>query len=227
MTPFSPTRPEPSVRPLPTRSRFELAHPLQTDDLPQVFVRIDPLYEELNRFTFDGSGEAHASPAAWTGSVLRLIADRAKDLKATDRPLHVPVPDALLTDPNAVMACESAVRQTEICAQEVCLTVRDSALMAAGDSALHAIARLHARGFRIALDARQSWDTAFDEGLRCVIDTIRLAHGDYLELDIVADRVGMAKDVGITVALDRLRYRDEDTARAMGVTHALAFIADA
>ncbi len=184
-------------------------------------------FDERVAFGPAASQQPVADPAKWLAGQIRTTAQAASGCAMTRRPILVAAPVAALAHSNTPVACDAAVRQTPLAAQEVCLMFPDTAF--AGDAAdsTSRIARLRRLGFRAGIDMRKSWQTALNDGLRLLIDMIRidarLIDGDRN----LEDMALAARAAGILVIADHACWRDAGHLGRLGVTAAVSPRSDA
>ncbi len=168
-----------------------------------------------------------ADPARWLANEIGLTAQAASGFAMLHRPILLAAPVAALAHGNTAVACDAAIRQTQLAPQEICLIFPDTAF--AGDPAdsTSRLARLRRLGFRLGIDMRTSWQTALGEGLRLLIDTVRIDArriGEDRDLETVAMA---ARAAGNLVIADHACWRDAGHLRSAGVTAAISPRADA
>lgn len=175
-------------------------------------------------------GRAPAEPlnaARWMAGRLERVASAACAQEQAARPILVTAPMAALADPNTAMACDASVRRTVLCQQEFCLMFPDAALSGDPADAAPRLARLRRAGFRVGIDMRHSWQTAFSEGIRMLIDTIRV-DADAVEASAELCKLTVAAHAcGVMVVADHASWRDGDFLRNNGIAGAVAPLADA
>lgn len=170
---------------------------------------------------------AETDPAKWLAERLVRVASAACADGAMARPILVPAPMAALTNVNTAVACDAAVRRTTMCQQEFCLMFSDAAFAADAADSTSRVARLRKAGFRVGIDMRRSWHCALSDGLRLLIDTIRV-DADALETSAdLQETVMVARESGILVVADNASWRDGDFLEDTGVAGAIAPRTDA
>ena len=184
-------------------------------------------FEERVSFGPATGVSADADPAKWLAARLGRIASAAWADGATGRPILVPAPMAALAHANTAVACDTAVRRTTMCQQEFCLMFSDAAFASESVDCSSRVARLRKAGFRVGIDMRRSWHTALSEGLRLMIDTIRV-DADALETSPDLQEVVMiARECDILVVADNANWRDGEFLEETGVSGAIAPRTDA
>ncbi|MFN3609690.1 MAG: hypothetical protein ACK4Y9_11550 [Hyphomonas sp.] len=184
-------------------------------------------FEERVRFGPVTGTQADTDPAKWLADRLGRVASAAWADGATGRPILVPAPMAALAHANTAVACDAAVRRTTLCQQEFCLMFSDAAFAGEAVDCTSRVARLRKAGFRVGIDMRRSWHTPLSEGLRLMIDTIRI-DADALETSPeLQDVVMIARECGILVVADNASWRDGDFLEETGVAGAIAPRTDA
>lgn len=220
-TPFAATR-----APL-NQVRFQPVVHLLAGDMLGMAAEEAVEFEDRVRFGPSGLQAPTTDPASWLADRLGRIASAAWADGATGRPILVPAPMAALAHANTAVACDAAVRRTTMCQQEFCLMFSDAAFASETVDCTSRVARLRKAGFRVGIDMRRSWHTALSEGLRLLIDTIRV---DADELESSADLqeiVLVARESGILVVADNASWRDGDFLEETGVAGAIAPRTDA
>ncbi|MBL4879324.1 MAG: EAL domain-containing protein [Hyphomonas sp.] len=165
-------------------------------------------YEEKATFGPLTEARAVSGPGKWLADRLLEIASAAHTSDNRLRPILVPAPAAALIDDNTAVGCDAAIRRTTLCQQEISLEFQDSALADGRSDAVHRVASLRKRGFRVAIDMRKSWQTQLRDGLGLMIDSIRV---DARELDLneeLMDICESASAAGILVIADKANWRD-------------------
>lgn len=184
-------------------------------------------FEERVSFGPAAASAPEADPAKWLAERLVRIASAAWNNNAMGRPILVPAPMTALAHANTAVACDAAVRRTTMCQQEFCLMFSDAAFAAESVDCTSRVARLRKAGFRVGIDMRRSWHTALSDGLRLMIDTIRV-DADALETSAdLQETVSIARECGILVVADNASWRDGDFLEQTGVSGAVAPRSDA
>lgn len=184
-------------------------------------------FEERVSFGPATGNAAEADPAKWLADRLVRIASAAWNDNALGRPILVPAPMTALAHANTAVACDAAVRRTTMCQQEFCLMFQDTAFAGETVDCTSRVARLRKVGFRVGIDMRRSWHTPLSEGLRLMIDTIRV-DADALETSAdLQEIVAIARESGILVVADNASWRDGEFLEATGVAGAVAPRTDA
>lgn len=162
----------------------------------------------------------NAGPAAWLAAHVELVANKAHD-SATARPVIVPAPLAALMDANTPIACDAAIRRTNLCAQEICIEIADAALALPARETQTAIENLRRCGFRVSLNATRSWEAALSTSMRILLDSIRI---DARHIDFEAGidvRIEAASACGMSVIAENANWRDGDYLASRGIDYAL------
>lgn len=204
------------------RSRFEACIKLSSGEKDFPITRVDPLFEDLYPMT----GPA-PSPAEWLALCIRRLAQAARQYDVMVRPLHVPVPIAILNDPNAPEKCRLASIAEDCCPQEFILEFQDTTLAQPDEGVLDAMEAFRRKGFRIGLDARRSNAAPFGARLRSAVERIRIREDELLFDETVQMRAEIVSSLGGAVILDRAQWKNVDLITSYGATHALKLIADA
>lgn len=184
-------------------------------------------FDEHVSFGPAGVRQSVADPAKWLANQIRLTAKATTNGAAPHRPILIAAPVAALAHVNLPVACDAAIRQTALTTQEVCLVFPDATFAGDPVDSTSRVARLRRLGFRVGIDMRKSWQTALGDGLRLMIDVVRV-DARQLENDTDLEKVSMAAcAAGIRVVADHARWRDADMLQAIGVTAAVLPRADA
>lgn len=166
-------------------------------------------------------------PAEWLATQLERLARLLADRKNDDRPVIVAAPLTALAHSNTALAADAAIRRTEVCHQEICLEFGDAAF--AGDPAdvIQRVANLKRRGFRVGVDMRKSCTSPLGDGLRLLLDTLRI---DASQLDTdqnLRETVEAARATGVFVIAENAKWRDGDYLESLGVLGATRPLTDA
>lgn len=216
-----------SSRAEPARVRLVPVVHLLAGDMLGMVAEEAVEFEERVSFGPVTGVSADADPAKWLAERLGRVASAAWADAATGRPILVPAPMAALAHANTAVACDAAVRRTTMCQQEFCLMFSDTAFAAESVDCTSRVARLRKAGFRVGIDMRNSWHTPLTEGLRLMIDTIRI-DADALETSAdLQETVMIARECGILIVADNASWRDGDFLEGTGVSGAIAPRTDA
>ena len=173
-------------------------------------------YEEKAAFG-PAASQSATGPAKWLADRLLEVASAAHTFDNRMRPIIVPAPAAALGDDNTAVGCDAAIRRTTLCQQEISLEFQDSVFADGRTEAIHSVASLRKRGFRVSIDMRKSWQTQLRDGLGLMIDSIRV---DARELQIneeLMDLCEFASAAGILVIADKANWRDGAFFDSLGV----------
>ncbi|MEL7547219.1 MAG: EAL domain-containing protein [Pseudomonadota bacterium] len=166
------------------------------------------------------------NPALWLAEQVEDIALMAHGENET-RPIIVPLPVPSLLHPDTAMACDSAIRRTPLCQQEICFEVSDAALTLAQDEVHRGIESLRRCGFRVSVDATASWQAPLSAALRLLLDNLRI-DVRALETDLdLENRVDAAAASGMSIIAEHAAWRDADWLADFGVEFAIRPRADA
>lgn len=209
------------------RIRFEPVINLATGD--QVGAVADPEhgYGERVRFPLDDEQNGLADAAAWLADMLERVAAAAELLDMRARPVFIAAPERVLDDPGAAALCDSVLRRTRLCPQELCLEFEDAAIAARGAEAIEGVAAFRRCGFRVAIDARRHWEAGTSTAFRLLIDTVRLDGRALQASSDLAARSSRASGEGICVIAEDLRWQDAPHVERYGVVHAVRPRSDA
>lgn len=172
------------------------------------------------------SDAAHPSAAAWLGDLIERAGNLAheKDLQA--RPIAIRAPIAALADRDMAMAAEAGARRTRLLPQEFRIDFEDASVGALEDQGLDRLESLRRRGFRIGLDARNSWRTALGSRARILFEAVRIDPTRINAGELPMSRLQLAAAEGVALIADNVRWRDAERLAPLGVRYAVAPRAD-
>ncbi len=209
------------------RLRFRPVMHLGTGDLISTLCQSRVRFGETVDF---GPGEASRlshSPAAWLADHLEDAAETAEMTGMHTRPIIVKAPLAALTHAHTGIACETAIRRTHLCPQEICIEIEDGAVALSMTEGGQHVRALRRRGFRVSLDARKAWNTSLDSRMRLMLDAMRIDAEKLYASEDLQTKCTIATAAGISVIAERARWRDADALSALGVHYAIAPRTDA
>jgi hypothetical protein len=226
-TAFANTAIEPCLRQGPIRMRLEPIIRL-SDGMPDgMNARIDPAHEDMCTFR-TGPSDGYVSAAAWTRVAIEMSIDLANERGEELRPISILLPMAALKDPDLALACEAGASRVRALPQEIRLDVLDGPLWAEGAEGFDVLERLRKRGFRLGLDARQSWRTPMGALARELFEAVRVSSQDLAHAeDGLATKVEASAAAGIKIIAENARWQDAARLLGQGVGYALAPRADA
>ena len=110
----------------------------------------------------------------------------------------------------------------------LCLCAPVALTAFAGDPAdcTSRVAHLRRHGFRVSVDMRKSWATPLAEGMRLLIDTLRV-DARKLDCEDLADTCEAAASAGILVIAENANWRDADELAGLGISAGIRLRADA
>lgn len=208
--------------PQPFRSRFEPCLQLPDGEIDFPLTRVDPLFEDQPLV-----GVCYTSPDLWLVDCLKRLCLAARQFDVGTRPLHVPMPLAILRSNDAPEMCLNAVKSEDCCPQEFILEFQDSTLAQTEEGVLDGMEAFRRKGFRIGLDARRSSVAPFGARLRSAVERMRVTEFDLMNDDEVQMRAEIVSGMGGDVILDRASWKNVDLLRDFGATHAQKLLADA
>ncbi|WP_300379026.1 EAL domain-containing protein [Henriciella sp.] len=215
------------VKAAPPRLRFEPVVHLVKGDVACTLAESPKRFEELAAFGPSGLVSEAAGPAEWLANQIEDAAMYARVNDIAIRPIHLEAPVAAMMHPDTPVACEAAVARSRLLPQEICIEVSDSSLAQSRNDVLKSIESLRRKGFRLGVNATQSWSTPMDTSLRLLLDTVRI---DARELDGNPDLIGRidaAACCGMSVIAEGARYRDGAELAEMGIELAIRPSTDA
>lgn len=211
-----------TFRPKPNMSaavRFAPVVNLMTGETVTLIAETEKRFEEravFGRAALAAERSQPASPAAWLAAHVELVANEAHESE-THRPVIVPAPLAALMDPNTAMACDAAIRRTQLCAQEICIEIADAALALPTREAQTAVESLRRCGFRVSLNATRSWEASLSTAMRLLLDSIRI-DARHIDMEAGVDaRIEAATSCGMSVIAENANWRDGDYLASLGV----------
>ncbi len=205
-----------------SRIRFAKIQDLKTGEVVGVDSQLETSYEETALFGFAAGNAVQESPAQWLGNQIERIGLLAQEQQNIDRPISIIAPLAALSHPDAPMAAEAGARRANICLQEIRIEFPDAAIYEAEDIAPAYIENFFSKGFRIGIDARQSWRSPFGAYFSTVVEAVRL---DARRLDDAlqnTDRVENAYGSGAMIFVENARWSDAEALSAQGIKFAVS-----
>ncbi|MEO1407549.1 MAG: hypothetical protein AAFV54_13820 [Pseudomonadota bacterium] len=167
-------------------------------------------------------------------SVVEWIADLVSDLCRSavtegmhERPIVLPIPAASLGRANLVAACMDAVMGSRLCPQEICFELTDAALAASPCDVTTFFRNFRQRGFRIAVDARSSWQADLRASTWLLVDTLRVGFDDGEPSSDLMATVDLASSAGVAIIAERAHWRDGEYLASLGIEYGLHPLADA
>lgn len=205
--------------------RFLPVMHLHTGQTHTLLAETDKRFEERAVFgraaiaTESGHGGS-PSPAAWLAEQVETVAIDAH-YTASERPIIIPAPLAAMADEDVALACNAAIRRTNLCAQEICIEISDAALAAPGLQTQRSVEALRRFGFRVSLDATKSWQSPLSAAMRLLFESMRIdaRHLNYeAELE---NRIDAAVMSGMTLIAEHAAWRDGDYLSSLGIDYCL------
>lgn len=206
--------------------RFEPVLDLATGDALGMAAELPFCFEDSPSFGPARTREVESNSARWMADRLGEVASLAHEFRQDHRPIIVPAPVAALANPDTALACDARVRRSTFCQQEFCLEFTDTAF--AGDPAdcTSRVAHLRRHGFRVSVDMRRSWSTPLAEGMRLLIDTLRV-DARHLDDEELLETCEAAAGAGILVVAENAHWRDADELSRLGISAGIRLRADA
>lgn len=210
------------------RGRLEPCLSLENGETAFPLTRIDPLYDELP-MSFGRVNRTSAWPNAtqWSRAAFLRLTTLLRDLEITIRPIHLPLPLSILTENGASDIMAKTCIEEGYCPQEFMLEIQDASLACGTTAHFDHLDAFRRHGFRIALDARRSAETAFSKRLRGAIERLRVTADDLLRDEMLQLRADMVSCIGGDVILDRANWRDVNDLQRFGATHSARLLTDA
>lgn len=169
---------------------------------------------------------SQSDPAKWLAQAIEQIAAYIDRRAHTQRPIIIPAPLTALAHSNTGLAADAAIRRANICHQEVCLEFGDAAFAGEPADVIMRVASLKRKGFRVGIDMRKSWTSPLSDGLRLLLDTIRV---DAALIDTNPDLQELltaSRHAGVFVIAENARWRDGEYLERLGVLGATNPVAD-
>ena len=216
-----------SVQTLPTPAvRFDPVLDLATGDALGMTAELPFCFEDGPSFGPARARQSESNSAKWVADRIGEISSVAHEFRHDHRPIIVPAPVAALANPDTALACDARVRRSVFCQQEFCIEFTDTAF--AGDPAdcTSRVAHFRRHGFRVSVDMRKSWQTPLAEGMRLLIDTLRVDARN-LDCDLLMEMCETAAGAGILVIAENANWRDADELSRLGISAGTRLRADA
>lgn len=204
--------------------RFHPAVHLNTGDLVGAFAETPFAFEDRPRF-----GMTMSKPiiADWVSNALMELCRTVTAEDIRERPIIMSLPAAALGDRDVVSACVDVMAGSRLCPQEICFEITDAALVASSCDVTGYFRSFRQRGFRIAIDARTSWQCEIPTSTWLMVDTLRVRF-DRNEMSVeLAARLDIARAAGVAIVAEKARWRDGEQLSEMGIEYALHPRADA
>ncbi|WP_018995921.1 EAL domain-containing protein [Hirschia maritima] len=209
----------------PTREskiRFAKIQDLKSGEVVGIDAQLETSFEESALFGFASGQPAHENAAQWLGDQIERIGSLAETENTADRPISIIAPLAALTHPDAPMAAEAGARRANICLQEIRIEFPDSAIYEAEDIAPAYIESFFSRGFRIGIDARQSWKSPFGAYMSSAVEAIRLNANTFKEMPSSVDRIENAYGSGAMLFVENAHWTDAEELAKVGIKYAVS-----
>ena len=174
-------------------------------------------FEESASFGPMSTAGSVSDPAKWLSDRLSEVASAAHQMDQRMRPIIVPSPMAALSHANTAIACDAAIRRTTLCQQEICLEFEDSAFAGCPNDVVRHVAHLRRHGFRVSVDMRKSWQTPIGEGLRLLIDSLRVDARDLEMNETLMEICEVASASGMLVIAENANWRDGEFLNRIGI----------
>ncbi len=204
-----------------SKIRFARIHDLKSGEVVGADAQTETSYEEAALFGFAAGKSSIESPAQWLGNQIERAGRLANETGMEARPISVVAPLAALTHPDAPMAAEAGARRANICLQEFRIEFPDAAIYEAEDIAPAYIESFYSRGFRVGIDARQSWKSPFGAYMSSVIEAVRLDSRTISELPRSADRIENAYGSGTMLFAENAYWTDAEALNNQGIQYAV------
>ncbi len=209
-------------------SRFETCLALEDGREAFPLTRVDPLFEDqpvsFGRVQRPISTDA---PADWMVGAIERLANAAQELELKTRPIHVPMPIAILQDDQAPIRALKTAERAGFCSQEFMLEIQDASLASGDARAFDCLDDFRRKGFRIALDARKSAATPFSSRIRSAIERLRTTATDLMFDEMLQLRADIVSCIGGEVIVERANWRHAEELQRLGASHAMKLMTDA
>jgi len=150
---------------------------------------------------------------------LEQLASHCEVMSVAARPLVLPVPICVLETPALIDACLITIQHTRLCPQEIAFEFSDADLVRHSGFEFNLFRSLRMRGIRVAIDARKSFQSRLQPMSWLMVDSLRIS-GDHIELDqALDDMVANAAEAGVSIVVDKPKWRDGDYLAKMGIEY--------
>ncbi|MEL7481325.1 MAG: hypothetical protein AAGJ29_07175 [Pseudomonadota bacterium] len=182
-----------------------------------------------DRPSFDVQADKPSCPSAvdWVLARLDEVITVGACPSVKERPIVLPVPSAGFGDPDLAPRCADAMAVSHLCPQEICFEFSDSAFAASDKDSEPLLRAFRQRGFRVGIDARQSWCAGLSGPCWLMVDSLRVTAKAALTNARLRDRIDFAFSAGVAVVAERPRWRDGEILADLGVHYGLRPLADA
>lgn len=194
---------------------------LSSGDTVGAVIEYAQNFEDTAVVFASGTTLTHTRPSDWVGEKILDVAAMCETIDYTERPLVMPVPAMVLTDPFIVEACIKAAAQTRLCHQEISLELTDAAITLHTEDAHTFVHMLRRKGFRVSVDARKSWAGNLPGTDWLMVDTLRIRAQDLdtnPELDHLIETAAAA---GVAIIAEQPYWRDGDYLATLGIDYAI------
>ncbi|MEO0883571.1 MAG: EAL domain-containing protein [Pseudomonadota bacterium] len=198
--------------------RFHPAVHLNTGDLVGAFVDIPLAYDDRPIFNLGGQ---QPSVADWMSGTVAELCRVAVGTEMRERPLILPIPAASLCHADTVNACADVLAGSRLCPQEICFEVTDAALVASPLDITALFRSFRQRGFRIAIDARTSWQADLRASTWLMVDTLRVSLNTCDDDDELMALIEVARSAGVAIIAEGALWRDGEYLASLGIEYAL------
>ena len=177
-------------------------------------VECDRAFEDAR---FGRQQRSDDTAGGWLGDLIERAAARAAEERILHRPLSVTAPVASLFDRDAPLAAEAAAARSRMLPSELRIDFADASVTALEDFAMDRLDAFRRRGFRVGLDARESWRTPMSERARSIFESVKLDTSRSFAAEIPLSRLEAAAADGVALIAERARWRDADELAAIGI----------
>jgi len=200
---------------------------LCSGDAVGAFIEHAHNFEDKPALLCNFDAHKNQTAASWIASKIEDLASMCNTLTYTERPLILPVPARTLIDNDVLESCINAAAQTRLCHQEISLEITDAAISAHTEEATTFTHTFRRKGFRVSVDARNSWAAELPGECWLLVDTLRLKAQDIETEPALQDMIELASSAGVAIVAERAFWRDGEYLARMGIDYALKPRADA
>lgn len=194
---------------------------LCSGDTVGAFIEFPQSFEDTPVSFGHNQTSKSAMPSQWISNKILEIATLCETLSFSERPLIVPVPDAILTDQHSLDACLKAATQTRLCNQELSLELTDAAITLHPEEAHAFVHAFRRKGFRVSVDARKSWSNELPGQDWLMVDTLRFNAKDLEANPDIETLIAVAVSAGVAIVAERAYWREGEYLARLGIDYGL------
>ncbi len=213
----------PAPAPARMRLRFRPIVRLTDGAAFGLHVETDRAFEDVR---FGRHDTTESTAGAWLGDLIERAARLAEEGGVTQRPLSITAPMSALLDRDAPMAAEAGCMRAQLLPSEIRIDFTDASVTALEDFAMDRLDAFRRKGFRVGLDARQSWRTPMNARARSTFEAVRIDMTTCAATDVPLSRIEVAAADGVALIAENALWRDAEDLAAVGVHFAVSPRAD-